>query len=121
VRWNTKVTSAINLTQNNTNIMAKISEYIGQLLNEVINVELHTTSMNQEDGFFLSRLWKPVVYSLKEENRSSSRMLEHCLPEVTDPLPQYWCPHCSLIGYQYHFSILLHLLSHCKDGGSTSL
>jgi hypothetical protein len=77
------------LTQKNTNIMAKTSEHIGRLLKEVINIELCTISMNQEDGFCLSRLWKLLIYSLKEENRSSSRMLEQCLPEALNPLPQY--------------------------------
>lgn len=77
------------LTQKNTNIMAKTSEHIGQLLMEVINIELHTISMNQEDGFCVSRLWKPLIYSQIEEYRSSSRMLEQCFPEVINPLPQY--------------------------------
>jgi hypothetical protein len=77
------------LTQNNTNIMAKTSEHIGQLLREVINIEVRAINMNQEDGFCLSRLWKLLIYSLKEENRSSSRMLEQCLPEALNSLPQY--------------------------------
>ena len=69
--------------------MAETSEHIGQLLMEVINIELHIISMNQLDEFCVSRLWMPLIYSLKEENRSSSRMLEHCLPELINPLPQY--------------------------------
>ena len=81
--------------------MAKTSEHIGQLLMEVINIELYIISMIQEDGFCVSKLWKPLIYSQIEENRSSSRMSEHCLPEVINPLPQYRCPHCSLIGYRY--------------------
>jgi hypothetical protein len=29
-------------------------------------MELHTNNVNREDGFFLSRLWKHIILSLKD-------------------------------------------------------
>ena len=41
-------------------------QHMDQLIKEWINTELHLTSMNQDDVFYLSRLWNPLIHSPEE-------------------------------------------------------
>jgi hypothetical protein len=47
-----------------------------QIIREVTEIELDTNTINKEDGFFLSRSWKPCVLARKEHSRI---------------LPSMWC------------------------------
>lgn len=54
------------LVLNKASIMLTNSSTMDQLIKEWINTELHLTSMNQDDGFYLSRLWRPLIHSPEE-------------------------------------------------------
>jgi hypothetical protein len=48
-----------------------------RVIREAIEMELHPISMNREDGFFLSRAWKPLICDLKEQRQSLTEELPH--------------------------------------------
>jgi hypothetical protein len=39
--------------------------YMDRIIREAFEIELHPNSMNREDGFCLSKLWKPLIFSSK--------------------------------------------------------
>jgi hypothetical protein len=51
--------------QNTTTISTK-PRYMDRIIREAIEIELHPNSMNREDGFYLSKSWKPLICSLKD-------------------------------------------------------
>jgi hypothetical protein len=43
------------------------------IMKEAIQIELHPSNINREDGFLLSRSWKPLIHSLKEWKQSFTK------------------------------------------------
>jgi hypothetical protein len=43
------------------NILASKHRCIKQIIRETIKIELHPKNMNRENGFSLSRSWKPLI------------------------------------------------------------
>jgi hypothetical protein len=39
------------------------------IIMEAIEIQLHPNNMNREDGFFLSKAWKPLIHALKEQKK----------------------------------------------------
>jgi len=39
------------------------------IIREVIKTDLHTNSINREEGLLFSRSWKPLIHSLRERRR----------------------------------------------------
>jgi hypothetical protein len=37
-----------------------------QFLREAIEIDLYSSNLNREDGFFLSQAWRPLIHDLKE-------------------------------------------------------
>jgi len=48
-------------------ILAKKSGYLECLIKEMTDRELHSDNLNREEGFSLSRSWRPLIQVLKKE------------------------------------------------------
>jgi hypothetical protein len=55
----------------NTGVLAKKFRRMDCIIREVIEIELHPNIINREDGFSLSRSWKPLICILRNGNRLS--------------------------------------------------
>jgi hypothetical protein len=44
-----------------------------RIIREAIEIELHPNNMNKDDGFCLSKSWKPLIYSLKDRRKHRQR------------------------------------------------
>jgi hypothetical protein len=55
-----------------TTILSTKPRYMDHIITELIEIELHPNNMNREDGFCLSKLWKPLICSLKERRKPPS-------------------------------------------------
>jgi hypothetical protein len=51
----------------NTTILSTKPRYWDRIIREAIEIQLHPNNMNREDGFCLSKSWKPLIYSLKDK------------------------------------------------------
>jgi hypothetical protein len=49
-----------------TSILAKKLRCMDRIIREAIEIKLHPNNMNREDGFSLSRSWKPLINNLRE-------------------------------------------------------
>ena len=49
---------------NQTKILASTFHYSSILIRESIKIEKHPNNFNQEDGYKLSRSWKPLIHQL---------------------------------------------------------
>jgi hypothetical protein len=58
----------------NTTILSNKSRYVGRMIREAIESELQP-NMNRDDGFRLSRSWKPHIHAFKGCRK---RQLQHC-------------------------------------------
>jgi hypothetical protein len=50
----------------NTSFLAKKSRWMDRVIREATEIKLHPNNLNREDGFSLSRAWKPLIHDLKE-------------------------------------------------------
>jgi hypothetical protein len=48
-----------------SSILASKTRYMDHIVRETIEIELHPYNINREGGFCLSKLWKPLIGSLK--------------------------------------------------------
>jgi hypothetical protein len=48
-----------------TKILSTKYRYTNRLVREAVEIELHPSNMNRQDGLCLSRSWKPLILSLK--------------------------------------------------------
>jgi hypothetical protein len=51
---------------NDTSILDKQSRCINSIMREVIEIELQPNNIKREDGFSLSKSWKPLIHTMKE-------------------------------------------------------
>jgi hypothetical protein len=58
--------------------------HIDHILREAIEIDLHPKILNRDDGLCLSKLWKPLLYSLKGD-RKLAQLLGHVMgfPKVS--------------------------------------
>lgn len=47
-----------------------------QLFREMTGIDFHSNSVNREDGLIFSRLWNPLIHSLKEQMNRGNLPLE---------------------------------------------
>jgi hypothetical protein len=52
---------------NNASFLARKFRHVNRLFREVVRIELYQNNVSGEDGFYLSRLWKPLIHFLKKE------------------------------------------------------
>jgi hypothetical protein len=53
----------------NTTILSTKPRYWDRIIREAIEIEPHPNNINREDGFCLSKSWKPLIYSLKDHRK----------------------------------------------------
>jgi hypothetical protein len=53
----------------NTTILSTKPRYKDRIIREAIEIELHPNNMIREDGFCLSKSWKPLICSLKDRRK----------------------------------------------------
>jgi hypothetical protein len=53
----------------NSTILSTKPRDMDLIIREAIEIELHSNSMNREDGFCLSKSWKPITCSLKDHRK----------------------------------------------------
>jgi hypothetical protein len=63
---------SINLDHQNTSILAKKSRCMDRIIRKAIEIELHP-NINREDGFSLSRSWKPLIRDLRDQKTGSKQ------------------------------------------------
>jgi hypothetical protein len=59
-----------------------------RITREVIKTDLHTNSINREEGLLFSRSWKPLIHSVRERKR---RLLQDGQLFSRPFWPQYLC------------------------------
>jgi hypothetical protein len=53
-------------------IISTKPRYMDHIIGEVIDIELHPNIMNRENGFCLSKSWRPLIWSLKDHRELPS-------------------------------------------------
>jgi hypothetical protein len=49
----------------NTEVLAKIVDYVDRLVNAAIEIRLHPSNINKEEGFKLGQAWSPAIKILQ--------------------------------------------------------
>jgi hypothetical protein len=57
----------------NTSILARKSRCIDQVIREEVEIEFYPNNMNKDDGFSLSKSWKPLICALKEQKQALAK------------------------------------------------
>jgi hypothetical protein len=65
-----------------TKMLAHKTGYHDRLIREVIDLELHTSNINWEDGFTLSSSWKPLIRLVCEKRQTFPDMSTDQAPSV---------------------------------------
>jgi len=55
------------------NILAKKSGHMEHHVRDMTEIEVHHDNINKEEGFFLSKSWRPLTWSLKEWKKALSK------------------------------------------------
>jgi hypothetical protein len=74
-----------------TPILSTKPRYMDRIIRDAIKNELHPNNMTREDGFCLSKSWKPLISSLKVHRKPPSRQHIWVLREATQVHAQ--CPY----------------------------
>jgi hypothetical protein len=56
--------------QNTCTLIAKTT-YMDRVIRDASEIELHSTNVNREDGFCLSKSWKPIMCPLRDHRKPS--------------------------------------------------
>jgi hypothetical protein len=53
----------------NTTILSTKPRYMDRIIREGTEIELHPNNMNREEGFCLTKSWKPLICSMKDHRK----------------------------------------------------
>jgi hypothetical protein len=71
--WNTALTWAIIYSCRTPVFWSRSQDAWNHIIREAIENELHSDNMNRQDGFSVSRSWKPLFRDLKEQRQALTK------------------------------------------------